>query len=46
MIHFSTGKKHNVIWWYFSDISTKEEGFRELAWEAVAVFNRAFEIIT
>ena len=34
-----------TIKWYFSKNSTKENYYREVAQEAIAVYNRAFEII-
>ena len=37
--------KTKVIKWYFSKNSSKKELYRELAREAIAIYNRAFEII-
>lgn len=38
-------EKTKTINWYFSKNSTKEEHYRAVAREAMAVYNRAFEII-
>ena len=54
MIHFNTGlnteqekrTKIKIIPWYFSKESTQESDYRELAAEAVRIYDRAFEIIT
>ena len=49
MIHFNTGQQNTLIKWYLSKNTPRnKEGkyYREIAKEAVAIYNRAFEIIT
>ena len=47
MIHFNIyHQKPVIIKWFFSKNSTKDSSYRDIAKEAVEIYNRAFQIIT
>lgn len=46
MIHFNTNNKQTPIKWFFSKNSTKDNFYRDIAREAVQIYNQAFQNIT
>ena len=46
IIRFNTDNQETVIKWHFSKGSTEEHFYRNIAKEAIQIYNRAFEIIT
>ena len=46
MIRFNTSQKETIIKWYFSDLSVKDEWYRDIARQTVRIWNKTFENIT